>query len=360
MVVLLYVIAGQAYEPVLRPRLFGAFSTAWVIPALVGPLVAGLVTTHVGWRLVFLGLLPLIVVGALLVVSAGRSFASPENPAAAAPARRWWAALAGLGIAVPPVRGPAPGPARPGARRGRRGRPRRRAAAAAAGGNGPRARRGCPRRRLARSAGRGVLRHGRAAAPDAHLGARLQPDRGRHPADRRRARLGGGLQPAGAVPRPAAGAAAPGRRRAARVRAGRHRPRRSARARRLAGVPVLGGRRSRHGAGDAQRRRPAAQPVAGAPAGRGLRGAADRRRHGVRAVHRTGGRARRRAATAGLVSLPTAIVASVAVFTLVALWPSPSPAGRPPRQPRACPPPRLPWPRTRRPRADPWARRHGP
>ena len=99
MVVLLYVIAGQAYEPVLRPRLFGAFSTAWVIPALVGPLVAGLVTTHVGWRLVFLGLLPLIVVGALLVVSAGRSFASPENPAAAAPARRWWAALAGLGIA---------------------------------------------------------------------------------------------------------------------------------------------------------------------------------------------------------------------------------------------------------------------
>jgi hypothetical protein len=32
-------------------------------------------------------------------VSAGRSFASPENPAAAAPARRWWAALAGLGIA---------------------------------------------------------------------------------------------------------------------------------------------------------------------------------------------------------------------------------------------------------------------
>ena len=78
--------------------MFGAFSTAWVIPALVGPLVAGLVTTHVGWRLVFLGLLPLIVVGALLVVSAGRSFASPENPAAAAPALRW-AALAGLGIA---------------------------------------------------------------------------------------------------------------------------------------------------------------------------------------------------------------------------------------------------------------------
>jgi MFS family permease len=100
MVVLLYVIAGQAYEPALRPRLFGAFSTAWVIPALIGPLVAGLVTTHASWRLVFLGLLPLIVLGALLVVSAGRSIAAPANPAAPAPARRWWAALAGLGIAA--------------------------------------------------------------------------------------------------------------------------------------------------------------------------------------------------------------------------------------------------------------------
>ena len=62
---------GSGLPPSLRPRLFGAFSTAWVLPALIGPVVAGLVTTHASWRLVFLGLLPLIVVGALLVVSAG-------------------------------------------------------------------------------------------------------------------------------------------------------------------------------------------------------------------------------------------------------------------------------------------------
>src|SRR4051812_4783632 len=73
MIVLLYVIAGQAYDAALRPRLFGAISTAWVLPALVGPLVAGLLTTHASWRLVLLGLLPLIVAGALLVLSAGRS-----------------------------------------------------------------------------------------------------------------------------------------------------------------------------------------------------------------------------------------------------------------------------------------------
>jgi MFS family permease len=67
---------------------------------LVGPLVSGLVTTHASWRVVFLGLLPLIALGALLVVSAGRSFTAPADPPAAAPARRWWAALAGLGIAA--------------------------------------------------------------------------------------------------------------------------------------------------------------------------------------------------------------------------------------------------------------------
>jgi MFS family permease len=99
MVVLLYVIAGQAYDPALRPRLFGAISTAWVVPALVGPVVAGLVTTHASWRLVFLGLLPLIVAGVLLVLSAGRSLTAPDDPAPAVPGRRWWAVLAGVGIA---------------------------------------------------------------------------------------------------------------------------------------------------------------------------------------------------------------------------------------------------------------------
>jgi MFS family permease len=99
-VVLLYVIAGQAYEPVLRPRLFGAISAAWVLPALVGPLVAGLVTTHATWRLVFLGLVPLILIGLLLVLSAGRTLDAPAQPATPARGRPWWALLAGLGIAA--------------------------------------------------------------------------------------------------------------------------------------------------------------------------------------------------------------------------------------------------------------------
>ncbi|MCW2637251.1 MAG: Major Facilitator Superfamily arabinose transporter [Blastococcus sp.] len=94
----LYVVAGQAYEPALRPRLFGAISAAWVLPALIGPLVAGVVTAHASWRLVFLGLLPLIAVGLALVLPAVRRLAAPLTDTVPDPARRWWAVLAGLGI----------------------------------------------------------------------------------------------------------------------------------------------------------------------------------------------------------------------------------------------------------------------
>jgi MFS family permease len=96
----LYVVAGRAYQPALRPRLFGAISAAWVLPALVGPLAAGLITAHAGWRVVFLGLLPLIACGLLLVLPAMRRLGAPDDVRPLPPARRWWALLAGLGIAA--------------------------------------------------------------------------------------------------------------------------------------------------------------------------------------------------------------------------------------------------------------------
>jgi MFS family permease len=96
----LYVVAGRAYPPALRPRLFAAFSAAWVLPALVGPLLAGLITTHLGWRWVFLGMLPLIALGLGLLLAALRRFGSPEDVPPPPTARRWWALLAGLGVAA--------------------------------------------------------------------------------------------------------------------------------------------------------------------------------------------------------------------------------------------------------------------
>jgi MFS family permease len=102
----LYVVAGQAYEAELRPRLFGAISAAWVLPALVGPLVAGLVTTHASWRWVFLGLLPLAALSLGLVLPALRHLPVPgagRRPGRLA--RPAWALVAGLGIAALQVAG---------------------------------------------------------------------------------------------------------------------------------------------------------------------------------------------------------------------------------------------------------------
>ncbi|KQS73250.1 MFS transporter [Modestobacter sp. Leaf380] len=94
----LYVVAGQAYEAALRSRLFGTFAAAWVLPALFGPLVAGAVTTHTSWRWVFLGILPLVAVGLLLVLPSIARLAVPDGTARPPVSRRWWALLAGVGI----------------------------------------------------------------------------------------------------------------------------------------------------------------------------------------------------------------------------------------------------------------------
>ncbi len=57
-----YVSIGRALPERLRPRMFATLSTAWVIPGVIGPSLAGIVAETLNWRLVFLGLLPLIAI----------------------------------------------------------------------------------------------------------------------------------------------------------------------------------------------------------------------------------------------------------------------------------------------------------
>ena len=60
-IVALYVVVGRAYPERLRPAIMAAFAAAWVVPSIVGPLAAGAVTEHLGWRWVFVGI-PVLVV----------------------------------------------------------------------------------------------------------------------------------------------------------------------------------------------------------------------------------------------------------------------------------------------------------
>ena len=65
--VALYVLVARAFPAHLRPRAFVVLTSAWVLPAVVGPVIAGAVAEHVGWRWVFLGV-PLVAAGALVLL----------------------------------------------------------------------------------------------------------------------------------------------------------------------------------------------------------------------------------------------------------------------------------------------------
>jgi MFS family permease len=63
-----YVAVARGYPESLRPRLMALLSSAWVIPALVGPAVAGQVAEHASWRLVFIGIVPPTVLAAWMLL----------------------------------------------------------------------------------------------------------------------------------------------------------------------------------------------------------------------------------------------------------------------------------------------------
>jgi MFS family permease len=130
-IVAIYVMVALVYPERSRPRVFGVIAAAWVVPSLVGPTAAGLLTEHVGWRWVFLGLVPLQVLALLLLVPTVRRLPRLDEDTPESTARRglplaavatafgitaltWaaqhpsratlWLALAGLAAIVPALR----------------------------------------------------------------------------------------------------------------------------------------------------------------------------------------------------------------------------------------------------------------
>ena len=103
-----YVAIGRCLPEALQPRMFAMLSTAWVVPGIIGPSLAAVVGTVAGWRWVFLGLLPLLLVAGGLslyalrhVQGAAESTAPPGERSSVG--RRVVAALvaaAGVGILV--------------------------------------------------------------------------------------------------------------------------------------------------------------------------------------------------------------------------------------------------------------------
>lgn len=72
----IYVVMGETYPDDIRPRMFAALATSWIVPGLVGPILAGWITQQLSWRWVFGGLAPVAAISGLMLVPAVRQLRS--------------------------------------------------------------------------------------------------------------------------------------------------------------------------------------------------------------------------------------------------------------------------------------------
>jgi MFS family permease len=72
LVSVIYACVGQGYPEQLKPRMVAMLASAWVIPGLIGPALAGIISDFFGWRWVFLGLVFILPLGIGLVLPALR------------------------------------------------------------------------------------------------------------------------------------------------------------------------------------------------------------------------------------------------------------------------------------------------
>jgi MFS family permease len=88
LIVAVYVLIAVVYPERARPAVFGLMSAAWVLPSLIGPPLAGVVTEALSWHWVFLGLLPGVAVAVALVAPAVRRLGPPARQDGPPPGRR--------------------------------------------------------------------------------------------------------------------------------------------------------------------------------------------------------------------------------------------------------------------------------
>jgi MFS family permease len=98
LVVVTYASASRAYPPAMYGRMLALMSSAWVLPSLAGPAVAGLVADHTTWRWVFVLLLPFLPVAVALTLPGLRALSRPEPAAAGRRLPQALALAAGIGL----------------------------------------------------------------------------------------------------------------------------------------------------------------------------------------------------------------------------------------------------------------------
>lgn len=80
-----YAVIRIVYPEQVRPRLLALWASAWVVPGLVGPAIAGIVAETAGWRWVFFGIVPFAAAAVVLTANPLRRIpdrqGKPRDPA---------------------------------------------------------------------------------------------------------------------------------------------------------------------------------------------------------------------------------------------------------------------------------------
>ncbi|MFI9381996.1 MFS transporter [Kutzneria sp. NPDC052558] len=85
-IVALYVMIAMVFPDRDQPAVFGALAAGWVVPSMIGPTAAGLLTQYLSWRWIFLGLAPLVLLGWVLILAVLRRL-PPFEPQPSSPHR---------------------------------------------------------------------------------------------------------------------------------------------------------------------------------------------------------------------------------------------------------------------------------
>ncbi|MFB6365645.1 MFS transporter [Paenibacillus elgii] len=74
----IYTAISLSYPDELRAKILGALGTAYVLPSMLGPYVAGVIASQLSWRFVFWGVLPFLLLAMLLSMPVFRKLKMPN------------------------------------------------------------------------------------------------------------------------------------------------------------------------------------------------------------------------------------------------------------------------------------------
>ncbi|UPO77421.1 MFS transporter [Arthrobacter sp. Helios] len=95
--VAMYVVVARAFPAALRPQAFTILTSGWVLPGIIGPVLAGLINAALGWRWVF-GLAPVLAVLAYLALEPVLRRIGSNGSWRTSPAKLLWSLAAAGGI----------------------------------------------------------------------------------------------------------------------------------------------------------------------------------------------------------------------------------------------------------------------